>query len=177
MLKDGWQGISQIHSERHYDSLILLINDQSLNVHMFSNIYGFLGGARGKEPTCQCKRRKRGRFDPWVRKIPWRRKWQPTPVFLPGGESHGQRSLGSYGPWGRKRVGHDLATKQQQQQKLLIPSWVISDRILHSCMSHNFLNSLDLWSKFYLGLPASSPEPSTIRNILHLACWKVSFFF
>ena len=93
------------------------------------------------------------------------------------GKSHGQRSLGSYGPWGCKRVGHDLATKQQQQQKLLIPSWVISDRILHSCMSHNFLNSLDLWSKFYLGLPASSPEPSTIRNILHLACWKVSFFF
>ena len=38
-------------------------------------------------------------FDPWVRKIPWRRKWQPTPVFLPG-ESHGQRNL--VGPWGRK---------------------------------------------------------------------------
>ena len=36
--------------------------------------------------------RKRHKFDPWVGKIPWRRKWQPTPVFLPG-ESHGQRSL------------------------------------------------------------------------------------
>ena len=36
-------------------------------------------------------------FDPWVRKIPWGRKWQPTPVFLPG-ESHGQRSLGGYSP-------------------------------------------------------------------------------
>ena len=34
-------------------------------------------------------------------KIPWRRKWQPTPVFLPG-ESHGQRSLAGYSPWGRK---------------------------------------------------------------------------
>ena len=41
-------------------------------------------------------------------KIPWRRKWQPTPVFLPG-ESHGQRSLVAYSPWGR-RVGHDWAT-------------------------------------------------------------------
>ena len=41
------------------------------------------------------------RFDPWVRKIPWRRKWQPTPVFLPG-EFHGQRSLAGYGPRGRK---------------------------------------------------------------------------
>ena len=37
-------------------------------------------------------------FDPWVRKIPWRRKWQPTPVYLPG-ESHGQRSLVGYSPW------------------------------------------------------------------------------
>ena len=40
-------------------------------------------------------------FDPWVRKIPWRRKWQPTPVFLPG-KSHRQRSLAGYSPWGPK---------------------------------------------------------------------------
>ena len=44
----------------------------------------FLGGASGKEPTCQCKRFKRLRLDPWVGKIPWRRKWQPTPVFFLG---------------------------------------------------------------------------------------------
>ena len=41
------------------------------------------------------------RFDPWVRKIPWRRKWQPTPVLLLG-KSHGQKSLIGYSPWGRK---------------------------------------------------------------------------
>ena len=40
-------------------------------------------------------------FDPWVRKIPWRRAWQPTAVFLPG-KSHGQRSLAGYSPWGHK---------------------------------------------------------------------------
>ena len=40
-------------------------------------------------------------FDPWFGKIPWRRAWQPTPAFLPG-ESHGQRSLGGYSPWGHK---------------------------------------------------------------------------
>ena len=40
-------------------------------------------------------------FDPWVGKIPWRRKWQPTPVFLPE-KFHGQRSLVGYSPWGRK---------------------------------------------------------------------------
>ena len=43
----------------------------------------------------------RGRFDPWVGKIPWGRKWQPTPVFLLG-ESHGQRSLAGYSPWGHQ---------------------------------------------------------------------------
>ena len=43
------------------------------------------------------------RFDPWVEKIPWRRKWQPTPVFLPG-KSHGQRSLVGYTPWGSKEL-------------------------------------------------------------------------
>ena len=42
----------------------------------------------------------------------WRRKWQPTPVFLPG-KAHWQRRLAGYSPWGRKKVGHDLATKQQ----------------------------------------------------------------
>ena len=64
----------------------------------------------GKEPTCQCRTR---RFYCWVGKIPWRRKWQPTPVFLPG-KSHGQRSLAGYRPWGHKRFRHDLATNQQQ---------------------------------------------------------------
>ena len=42
------------------------------------------------------------RFDPWVG-IPWRRAWQPTPVFLPG-ESCGQRSLAGYSPWGHKET-------------------------------------------------------------------------
>ena len=60
--------------------------------------------AVGKEPICnarddlQCRR---PGFDPWVGKIPWRRKWQPTPVFMPG-ESHGQRSQVGYRPWGCK---------------------------------------------------------------------------
>ena len=51
-----------------------------------------------KGPTCLCRRCKRHRFDLWVWKIPWRRKWQPTPVFLPG-KAHGQRSLVGYSPW------------------------------------------------------------------------------
>ena len=51
-------------------------------------------------------------FDPWVGKIPWRRKWQLTPVLFPR-ESHGQRSLVGYSPSGHKRVRHDLVTKPQ----------------------------------------------------------------
>ena len=56
------------------------------------------GGTSGKEPSGQCRRPKRCRFSPRVGKILWRRKWQLTPVFLPG-KSHGLRSLVSYSPW------------------------------------------------------------------------------
>ena len=69
----------------------------------------FPGGASGKEPTRQCSRRKRHGFDPRVIKIPWRREWQPTPVFLPG-ESHGRRSLAGYGPWGHNELDTTEAT-------------------------------------------------------------------
>ena len=55
----------------------------------------------GKEFACQYRRHKRRRFGHWVGKIPWSRKWQPTPVFLPG-EFHGQRSLAGCSPWGHK---------------------------------------------------------------------------
>ena len=72
-------------------------------------IRGFLGGAGGKEPACQCRRHKRRRFDPWVRKILWRRAWQPTPVFFPG-ESHGRRSLVGYSLWGCKELDMTEAT-------------------------------------------------------------------
>ena len=61
-----------------------------------SKNWGFLaaaGGASGKEPSCQFRRHKRRGFDPWVGKIPWKRAWQPTPVFLPG-ESCGQKPGG-----------------------------------------------------------------------------------
>ena len=52
-------------------------------------------------------------FHPWVRKIPWRRKWQPTPVFLPG-KLHRQRSLGSYSTWAHKESDTTEQPKQQQ---------------------------------------------------------------
>ena len=59
----------------------------------------FPGGSDGQSVCLQCGR---PGFDPWVGKIPWRRKWQPTPVLLPG-KSHRWRSLVSYSPWGHRQ--------------------------------------------------------------------------
>ena len=73
-------------------------------VNLFLKMYmGFPGGASGKEPACRCRRHKRRGFNPWVGKIPWRRAWQPIPVFLPI-DSHGQRSLAGYSPWVPKEL-------------------------------------------------------------------------
>ena len=87
----------------------------------------FPGGASGKESANQCRRCE---FDSWVGKIPWRRKRQPTPVFLPG-EFHGQRRLVGYSPWGHK----ELDTTEHTHFTLLLwtqhfhcrgPTWVQS---------------------------------------------------
>ena len=69
-----------------------------LGPHACNPVNGLSWCLSGKESACQ---HGRCRFSPWVRKIPWKRKWQPTPVFLPG-EFHGQRSLAGYSPWGHK---------------------------------------------------------------------------
>ena len=69
---------------------------------------------RGKESACQCRRLKRGRFNPWVGKLPWRRAWQLTPVFLPG-VFHGQRNLAGYSPWGCKEMDTTEATKYNHE--------------------------------------------------------------
>ena len=62
---------------------------------------GLLRWLNGKVSACQCRSHRRCEFDPWVRKIPWSRKRQPSPVFLPG-KSQGQRSLAGYRLWGGK---------------------------------------------------------------------------
>ena len=82
----------------------------NLYIHQYNNVLiihnvptGFPGGTSGKEPICQCRRHKRCRFNPWVGKISWRKKWQPSPVFLPG-KIHGHRSLADYNPWDQKEL-------------------------------------------------------------------------
>ena len=81
--------------------------DWATNTHF----QDFPGGSAVKESASMQETKVRS----LVGKMPWRRKWQPTPLFFPG-KSHGQRTLVGYSPCGHKRVRHDLATKQQKQQ-------------------------------------------------------------
>ena len=60
-------------------------------------------------------------FNLWAGKIPWRRKWQPTPVFLHG-ESHGQRSLAGYSPWGGKES--DTTKRLNSNNIVSMRSWM-----------------------------------------------------
>ena len=80
-----------------------------------------------KESTCQYGRCKRCGFDLWVRKISWRMKWQPVPVFLPG-KSHRQRRLSME----LQRVGHDWATKHTHPPTLERPTVYAPHHFIHS---------------------------------------------
>ena len=125
-----WKDPLEGEMSTHEKSEILLCWVLSVWVHRWF---------RGKEFTCQCTSCRRPRFNPWVRKIPWRRKWQPTPVLLPG-ESHGQRSLVGYSPWWSQRVRYDWATECFLHGQCCSDSvrqrheWDIGSALLHSCV-------------------------------------------
>ena len=82
-----------------FNMYFVSVISQKKNLYILK-IKGCPGSTVIKISACQCTR---CRFDPWVRKIPWRRKWQPTPVFLPG-KFHGQRNLAGYSPWSHKEL-------------------------------------------------------------------------
>ena len=94
----------------------------SINEGVVEIMMGFPGGASGKEPVCQLRRCRRHRFDPWVGKIPWSGKWQPTSVFFPA-EFHGERSLAGYSPWGCKELVMIEVTAFTQCRNYGIFSW------------------------------------------------------
>ena len=99
------------------DSGLLISSLVLFSCDLFKN-QGLPRWRSGKESACQCKRSRRHGFDPWVRKIPCRWEWQPTPVFLPG-KSHGQRSLA----W-NCRVRCDWAHTKTPKYKNHALSWV-----------------------------------------------------
>ena len=86
-------------------------------------LVGLLQWRSGKESTCNV-----GDVgsDPWVRKIHWRREWQPTPVFLPG-ESHGQGSLVGYSPWGCKELNTVEQLSNNNEQLTTWSSWPLAE--------------------------------------------------
>ena len=100
-------------------------------------LQGFPGGASGlkkKNPPANAGDVKRHGFDPWVRKIPWRRAWKPTQVFLPG-ESRGQRSLAGYSPEGCKEsdmteaIKHTHISSSEQEPLLFITVITIANAV------------------------------------------------
>ena len=97
-----------------------------------------LGTFSWKEPACQCSRHKRWGFSPWVGKIPWRRAWQPTPIFLPG-ESHGQtEEPGGLYSIRLQRVGQDWSNSACTHDRKAGGIW--QREII--CDNRDFLNRL-----------------------------------
>ena len=120
----------------------------------------FPGGASGKEPAHQCRRCKRWEFNLWVRKILWRRAWQPGSVFLPG-ESQGQRNLVGYSPGGRTEgASHNLACHHTP---------------LHTCMSSHALAHSHMDSHALYALTLAHP---LLHILAHprMGCTSLHFF-
>ena len=119
--------------------------------HHFSDAFsdtlhclGFLCSSVGKECTCQNRRCERCEFDPWVGKILWRRRWLPTPVFLPG-ESHGPKSLVEYiQAMESQRGRHDLATTPPPPPPLLAVA-LREYRLRKQLVMNVFSNSLPIY--------------------------------
>ena len=97
LLRADVQGIALFHNSQW--GILFSANNKSYSIQ------GFQGGAGSKEPLSNARDLRSG-LDPWIGKIPWRRNWQPTSVFLPR-EPRGQKRLVGYSPWGHK--GLDLA--------------------------------------------------------------------
>ena len=98
-----WSFSFNISPSNEHPGLIFRMNWLDLCLGITKLIPGPLRWLSGKESACQCRRHQIHRFDPWVGKIPWRRKWQPTPVFLPG-ESQGRGSLVGCRLWGHTEL-------------------------------------------------------------------------
>ena len=126
----------------------------------------------GKESHLQCRR---PRFNPWVKKIPWRKKWQPTPVLL-SGKFHGQRSLAGYSPWDHKEL--DMTERltlslfpYHPSAEWWVHSWVSSAKMYWSlmklfphCTVTNHMRTLSLVRSPVLGHDSALGEGSfTIR--------------
>ena len=127
-------------------------------------LLGFPGGASGKEPACQCRR---CAFDPWIGKIPWRRAWQPTVLFLPG-KSYGQRSLVVNSP--QSCVESDM-TEASQHKQIQCQTRLILLLIINLIYFLQFSSNKAYWA------PLSFNETTVWKNQLHhfmAQCYKTA---
>ena len=115
---------------------------------------GLLSWYSGEESASQCRRPKRLGFDSWVRKISWRRKWQPPQVFLLG-KSHGQRSLGGCNPWGHKESD--------------ILEWLST----HTSYLSAYFNLGSLLSVYLTFFSLNSIKKGIIIQVLHIRTLKI----
>ena len=153
----NWNKISWAHQDTS-----LGLASATFEIKLKHNNHSFPGGLEVKNLHANvCQWRRRG-FDPWVGKIPKRREWQPTPVFLPG-KSHGQRNLASYSSWDGKEL--DMTV-----QLTWIHTGQVSDPMcLHHVLSREMDNKKNV-SMFQL-LVSPVPKVSGIRD------WSLKDFF
>ena len=121
-------------------------NSSSLLHQLVATIlcYAFPSWPSGKESAYQCRRH---RFDPWVGKIPWRRKGQPTPVFLPG-KFHRQRSLGDYSSCNSKES--DTTEQAHAQYSAVLLSMTMTELYINSIVrNETYLFFFFFWSSFF----------------------------
>ena len=108
----------------------------SFQTHFYKSVKtvsGFPGGSMVKNPPSNAGNT-RDTFDPWVQKIPWRRKWKPIPVLLPG-KFRGQRSLVGYSKWGRK----ESDTTEHTHTHTLVSRTFYFSMYSHTISGHNTL--------------------------------------
>ena len=114
-----WRQVSQAYlskhnAENHFKGSFPVLGSQPLSeVVIKTRSISPLVQFPSHNICLQCRRHKRSGLDPWIGRLPWRRAWQPTPVFLPE-ESHGQRSPAGNGPWGHKESDTTKATEHTQ---------------------------------------------------------------
>ena len=110
-------------------------------VPTWMDLEGFPGGSSSKQSACQCRRHNRLGFVLWVRKIPWSRKWQPTPVFLPG-KFHRQKSLVGFRPWDHKELDTTEHTHTHVGWTYRLAYWVKSDSKRKTLYSIPYMGNL-----------------------------------
>ena len=124
---------------------------------------GFQGGTSGKEHVCQCKRHKRCRFNTSVRKIPWKRAWEHTLVFLPG-ESQGQRAW-----WA---IVHRVTKSQTRLKQLSTHAKIYSYKNRAS-----EYNQFETSMTFYLAIKVTSMTAESLINCLRKpSSWRSKDF-